>query len=123
MPTTIIGYDDCDTLMKKLQEKINELKEENIRLIKENEKIRDEKFKDETIIRLKNELSEIRSSPVYVPNSILKEIKEYRKQHQEEYQCEDFKYVIGSTYISNYVDVVCCVKDCKCKEKEKTFWY
>ena len=38
MPTTIIGYDDCDALMKKLQERINELKEENIRLIKENEK-------------------------------------------------------------------------------------
>ena len=32
-------YNDCDTLMKKLQERINELKEENIRLIKENEKI------------------------------------------------------------------------------------
>ena len=78
IPMEIKGYDDCDTLMKKLQERINELKEENIRLIKENEKIRDEKFKDETIIRLKNELSEIRSSPVYVPNSILKEIKEYR---------------------------------------------
>lgn len=123
MPTTIIGYDDCDTLMKKLQERINELKEENIRLIKENEKIRDEKFKDKTIIRLKNELTEMRSSPIHVPNSVLKEINEYRKHHREEYQREDFKYVIGGTYISNYIDVICCIENCKCKEKEKTFWY
>ena len=111
----ILRGKDVKKMLQELSDKIELMQEDHDDLVESYRKLKDEKFKDEEIKRLKEELDFYqRNTLVTLSDKQRENARRFQKEHYE--NCEtgmmSFKYTIIPTGIGNVVEIRCP----KCRE-------
>ena len=106
----ILRGKDVKKMLQELSDKIELMQEDHNDLVESYRKLKDEKFKDEEIKRLKEELDFYqRNTLVTLSNKQRENARCFQKEHYE--NCEtgmmSFKYTIIPTGIGNVVEIRC----------------
>ena len=106
----ILRGKDVKEMLQELSDKIELMQEDHNDLVESYRKLKDEKFKDEEIKRLKEELDFYqRNTLVTLSDKQREEARCFQKEHYE--NCEtgmmSFKYTIIPTGIGNVVEIRC----------------
>lgn len=101
---------DVKEMLQELSDKIELMQEDHDDLVESYRKLKDEKFKDEEIKRLKEELDFYqRNTLVTLSDKQRENARRFQKEHYE--NCEtgkvSFKYTIIPTGIGNVVEIRC----------------
>ena len=101
---------DVKKMLQELSDKIELMQEDHNDLVESYRKLKDEKFKDEEIKRLKEELDFYqRNTLVTLSDKQRENARRFQKEHYE--NCEtgmmSFKYTIIPTGIGNVVEIRC----------------
>lgn len=101
---------DVKEMLQELSDKIELMQEDHNDLVESYRKLKDEKFKDEEIKRLKEELDFYqRNTLVTLSDKQRENARRFQKEHYE--NCEtgmmSFKYTIIPTGIGNVVEIRC----------------
>ena len=101
---------DVKKMLQELSDKIELMQEDHNDLVESYRKLKDEKFKDEEIKRLKEELDFYqRNTLVTLSDKQRENARHFQKEHYE--NCEtgmiSFKYTIIPTGIGNVVEIRC----------------
>ena len=101
---------DVKEMLQELSDKIELMQEDHNDLVESYRKLKDEKFKDEEIKRLKEELDFYqRNTLVTLSDKQRENARRFQKEHYE--NCEtgmrSFKYTIIPTGIGNAVEIRC----------------
>lgn len=101
---------DVKKMLQELSDKIELMQEDHDDLVESYRKLKDEKFKDEEIKRLKEELDFYqRNTLVTLSDKQRENARRFQKEHYE--NCEtgmmSFKYTIIPTGIGNVVEIRC----------------
>ena len=101
---------DVKEILQELSDKIELMQEDHNDLVESYRKLKDEKFKDEEIKRLKEELDFYqRNTLVTLSDKQRENARRFQKEHYE--NCEtgmrSFKYTIIPTGIGNVVEIRC----------------
>lgn len=106
----ILRGKDVKEMLQELSDKIELMQEDHNDLVESYRKLKDEKFKDEEIKRLKEELDFYQRNTLVTLSDKQKEnARRFQKEHYE--NCEtgmmSFKYTIIPTGIGNVVEIRC----------------
>ena len=106
----ILRGKDVKKILQELSDKIELMQEDHNDLVESYRKLKDEKFKDEEIKRLKEELDFYqRNTLVTLSDKQRENARRFQKEHYE--NCEtgmiSFKYTIIPTGIGNVVEIRC----------------
>lgn len=106
----ILRGKDVKKMLQELSDKIELIQEDHDDLVESYRKLKDEKFKDEEIKRLKEELDFYqRNTLVTLSDKQRENARRFQKEHYE--NCEtgmmSFKYTIIPTGIGNVVEIRC----------------
>ena len=106
----ILRGKDVKDMLQELSDKIELMQEDHNDLVESYRKLKDEKFKDEEIKRLKEELDFYqRNTLVTLSDKQRENARRFQKEHYE--NCEtgmiSFKYTIIPTGIGNVVEIRC----------------
>ena len=106
----ILRGKDVKEMLQELSDKIELMQEDHDDLVESYRKLKDEKFKDEEIKRLKEELDFYqRNTLVILSDKQRENARRFQKEHYE--NCEtgmtSFKYTIIPTGIGNVVEIRC----------------
>ena len=106
----ILRGKDVKEILQELSDKIELMQEDHDDLVESYRKLKDEKFKDEEIKRLKEELDFYqRNTLVTLSDKQRENARRFQKEHYE--NCEtgmiNFKYTIIPTGIGNVVEIRC----------------
>lgn len=106
----ILRGKDIKKMLQELSDKIELMQEDHNDLVESYRKLKDEKFKDEEIKRLKKELDFYqRNTLVTLSDKQRENARRFQKEHYE--NCEtgmmSFKYTIIPTGIGNVVEIRC----------------
>ena len=106
----ILRGKDVKEILQELSDKIELMQEDHNDLVESYRKLKDEKFKDEEIKRLKEELDFYqRNTLVTLSDKQRENARHFQKEHYE--NCEtgmiSFKYTIIPTGIGNVVEIRC----------------
>ena len=106
----ILRGKDVKKMLQELSDKIELMQEDHNDLVESYRKLKDEKFKDEEIKRLKKELDFYqRNTLVTLSDKQRENARRFQKEHYE--NCEtgmmSFKYTIIPTGIGNVVEIRC----------------
>ena len=106
----ILRGKDVKEMLRELSDKIELMQEDYDDLVESYRKLKDEKFKDEEIKRLKEELDFYqRNTLVTLSDKQRENARRFQKEHYE--NCEtgmmSFKYTIIPTGIGNVVEIRC----------------
>ena len=106
----ILRGKDIKKMLQELSDKIELMQEDHNDLVESYRKLKDEKFKDEEIKRLKKELDFYqRNTLVILSDKQRENARRFQKEHYE--NCEtgkvSFKYTIIPTGIGNVVEIRC----------------
>ena len=106
----ILRGKDVKEILQELSDKIELMQEDHNDLVESYRKLKDEKFKDEEIKRLKEELDFYqRNTLVTLSDKQRENARRFQKEHYE--NCEtgmrSFKYTIIPTGIGNVVEIRC----------------
>ena len=106
----ILRGKDVKKMLQELSDKIELMQEDHDDLVESYRKLKDEKFKDEEIKRLKKELDFYqRNTLVTLSDKQRENARRFQKEHYE--NCEtgmiSFKYTIIPTGIGNVVEIKC----------------
>ena len=106
----ILRGKDVKKMLQELSDKIELMQEDHDDLVESYRKLKDEKFKDEEIKRLKEELDFYqRNTLVTLSDKQRENARYFQKEHYE--NCEtgmmSFKYTIIPTGIGNVVEIRC----------------
>ena len=106
----ILRGKDVKSILQELSDKIELMQEDHDDLVESYRKLKDEKFKDEEIKRLKEELDFYqRNTLVTLSDKQRENARRFQKEHYE--NCEtgmmSFKYTIIPTGIGNVVEIRC----------------
>ena len=106
----ILRGKDVKKMLQELSNKIELMQEDHDDLVESYRKLKDEKFKDEEIKRLKEELDFYqRNTLVTLSDKQRENARRFQKEHYE--NCEtgmiSFKYTIIPTGIGNVVEIRC----------------
>ena len=106
----ILRGKDVKKMLQELSDKIELMQEDHNDLVESYRKLKDEKFKDEEIKRLKEELDFYqRNTLVTLSDKQRENARRFKKEHYE--NCEtgmrSFKYTIIPTGIGNVVEIRC----------------
>ncbi|MCI7040517.1 MAG: hypothetical protein MR985_06065 [Mollicutes bacterium] len=106
----ILRGKDVKKMLQELSDKIELMQEDHNDLVESYRKLKDEKFKDEEIKRLKEELDFYqRNTLVTLSDKQRENARRFQKEHYE--NCEtgkvSFKYTIIPTGIGNVVEIRC----------------
>ena len=106
----ILRGKDVKEMLQELSNKIELMQEDHDDLVESYRKLKDEKFKDEEIKRLKEELDFYqRNTLVTLSDKQRENARRFQKEHYE--NCEtgmmSFKYTIIPTGIGNVVEIRC----------------
>lgn len=106
----ILRGKDVKEILQELSDKIELMQEDHDDLVESYRKLKDEKFKDEEIKRLKKELDFYqRNTLVTLSDKQRENARRFQKEHYE--NCEtgkvSFKYTIIPTGIGNVVEIRC----------------
>lgn len=106
----ILRGKDVKEMLQELSDKIELMQEDHDNLVESYRKLKDEKFKDEEIKRLKEELDFYqRNTLVTLSDKQRENARRFQKEHYE--NCEtgkvSFKYTIIPTGIGNVVEIRC----------------
>lgn len=106
----ILRGKDIKEMLQELSDKIELMQEDHNDLVESYRKLKDEKFKDEEIKRLKEELDFYqRNTLVTLSDKQRENARRFQKEHYE--NCEtgmmSFKYTIIPTGIGNVVEIRC----------------
>ena len=106
----ILRGKDIKKMLQELSDKIELMQEDHNDLVESYRKLKDEKFKDEEIKRLKEELDFYqRNTLVTLSDKQRENARRFQKEHYE--NCEtgkvSFKYTIIPTGIGNVVEIRC----------------
>lgn len=106
----ILRGKDVKEMLQELSDKIELMQEDHDGLVESYRKLKDEKFKDEEIKRLKEELDFYqRNTLVTLSDKQRENARRFQKEHYE--NCEtgmmSFKYTIIPTGIGNVVEIRC----------------
>lgn len=106
----ILRGKDVKKMLQELSDKIELMQEDHDDLVESYRKLKDEKFKDEEIKRLKEELDFYqRNTLVTLSDKQRENARRFQKEHYE--NCEtgmiSFKYTIIPTGIGNVVEIKC----------------
>ena len=106
----ILRGKDVKKMLQELSDKIELMQEDYDDLVESYRKLKDEKFKDEEIKRLKEELDFYqRNTLVTLSDNQRESARRFQKEHYE--NCEtgkvSFKYTIIPTGIGNVVEIRC----------------
>ena len=106
----ILRGKDVKEMLQELSDKIELMQEDHNDLVESYRKLKDEKFKDEEIKRLKEELDFYqRNTLVTLSDKQRENARRFQKEHYE--NCEtgkvSFKYTIIPTGIGNVVEIRC----------------
>lgn len=106
----ILRGKDVKSMLQELSDKIELMQEDHDDLVESYRKLKDEKFKDEEIKRLKEELDFYqRNTLVTLSDKQRENARRFQKEHYE--NCEtgmmSFKYTIIPTGIGNVVEIRC----------------
>ena len=106
----ILRGKDVKKMLQELSDKIELMQEDHDGLVESYRKLKDEKFKDEEIKRLKEELDFYqRNTLVTLSDKQRENARRFQKEHYE--NCEtgmmSFKYTIIPTGIGNVVEIRC----------------
>ena len=106
----ILRGKDVKKMLQELSDKIELMQEDHDDLVESYRKLKDEKFKDEEIKRLKKELDFYqRNTLVTLSDKQRENARRFQKEHYE--NCEtgmmSFKYTIIPTGIGNVVEIRC----------------
>ena len=106
----ILRGKDIKDMLQELSDKIELMQEDHDDLVESYRKLKDEKFKDEEIKRLKEELDFYqRNTLVTLSDKQRENARRFQKEHYE--NCEtgmrSFKYTIIPTGIGNVVEIRC----------------
>lgn len=106
----ILRGKDVKEMLRELSDKIELMQEDHNDLVESYRKLKDEKFKDEEIKRLKEELDFYqRNTLVTLSDKQRENARRFQKEHYE--NCEtgmmSFKYTIIPTGIGNVVEIRC----------------
>lgn len=106
----ILRGKDVKEILQELSDKIELMQEDHDDLVESYRKLKDEKFKDEEIKRLKEELDFYqRNTLVTLSDKQRENARRFQKEHYE--NCEtgmmSFKYTIIPTGIGNVVEIRC----------------
>ena len=106
----ILRGKDVKKMLQELSDKIELMQEDHNDLVESYRKLKDEKFKDEEIKRLKEELDFYqRNTLVTLSDKQRENARRFQKEHYE--NCEtgmmSFKYTIILTGIGNVVEIRC----------------
>ena len=101
---------DVKDMLQELSDKIELMQEDHDDLVESYRKLKDEKFKDEEIKRLKEELDFYQRNTLVTLSDKQREMaRNFQKEHYE--NCEtgmiSFKYTIIPTGIGNVVEIRC----------------
>lgn len=107
MNSSIKGY------LNKIEEKYNELFTRIDNLVKENERLRSEHYKDEELSDLKSELNEVYgNAPIILSKEAKQKATKFIKEHCD--NCHDYKekwelsYVVFSSPCGDMISIRCC---------------
>ena len=106
----ILRGKDVKSILQELSDKIELMQEDHDDLVESYRKLKDEKFKDEEIKRLKEELDFYqRNTLVTLSDKQRENARRFQKEHRD--NCEtgmrSFKYTIIPTGIGNVVEIRC----------------
>ena len=106
----ILRGKDVKKMLQELSDKIELMQEDHDDLVESYRKLKDEKFKDEEIKRLKEELDFYQRNTLVTLSDKQREMaRNFQKEHYE--NCEtgrmSFKYTIIPTGIGNVVEIRC----------------
>lgn len=106
----ILRGKDVKEMLQELSDKIELMQEDHDDLVESYRKLKDEKFKDEEIKRLKEELDFYQRNTLVTLSDKQREMaRNFQKEHYE--NCEtgkvSFKYTIIPTGIGNVVEIRC----------------
>ena len=106
----ILRGKDVKEMLQELSDKIELMQEDHDDLVESYRKLKDEKFKDEEIKRLKEELDFYQRNTLVTLSDKQREMaRNFQKEHYE--NCEtgriSFKYTIIPTGIGNVVEIKC----------------
>ena len=106
----ILRGKDVKSILQELSDKIELMQEDHDDLVESYRKLKDEKFKDEEIKRLKEELDFYQRNTLVTLSDKQREMaRNFQKEHYE--NCEtgmrSFKYTIIPTGIGNVVEIRC----------------
>ena len=106
----ILRGKDVKKMLQELSDKIELMQEDHNDLVESYRKLKDEKFKDEEIKRLKEELDFYqRNTLVTLSDKQRENARRFQKEHYE--NCDtgmmSFKYTIIPTGIGNVVEIRC----------------
>ena len=106
----ILRGKDVKEILQELSDKIELMQEDHDDLVESYRKLKDEKFKDEEIKRLKEELDFYQRNTLVTLSDKQREMaRNFQKEHYE--NCEtgrtSFKYTIIPTGIGNVVEIRC----------------
>ena len=106
----ILRGKDVKSMLQELSDKIELMQEDHDDLVESYRKLKDEKFKDEEIKRLKEELDFYqRNTLVTLSDKQRENARRFQKEHYE--NCDtgmmSFKYTIIPTGIGNVVEIRC----------------
>ena len=106
----ILRGKDVKKMLQELSDKIELMQEDHDGLVESYRKLKDEKFKDEEIKRLKEELDFYqRNTLVTLSDKQRENVRRFQKEHYE--NCDtgmmSFKYTIIPTGIGNVVEIRC----------------
>ena len=106
----ILRGKDVKKMLQELSDKIELMQEDHDDLVESYRKLKDEKFKDEEIKRLKEELDFYQRNTLVTLSDKQREMaRNFQKEHYE--NCEtgrtSFKYIITPTGIGNVVEIKC----------------
>ena len=106
----ILRGKDVKKMLQELSDKIELMQEDHNDLVESYRKLKDEKFKDEEIKRLKEELDFYQRNTLVTLSDKQREMaRNFQKEHYE--NCEtgmrSFKYTIIPTGIGNVVEIRC----------------
>ena len=106
----ILRGKDVKKILQELSDEIELMQEDHNDLVESYRKLKDEKFKDEEIKRLKEELDFYqRNTLVTLSDKQRENARRFQKEHYE--NCEtgmiSFKYIIIPTGIGNVVEIRC----------------
>ena len=106
----ILRGKDVKSMLQELSDKIELMQEDHDDLVESYRKLKDEKFKDEEIKRLKEELDFYQRNTLVTLSDKQREMaRNFQKEHYE--NCEtgmrSFKYTIIPTGIGNVVEIRC----------------
>ena len=106
----ILRGKDVKKMLQELSDKIELMQEDHDDLVESYRKLKDEKFKDEEIKRLKEELDHYRYNSLIVLSDKQKEqVKEFKNKHHHDCKSNYVKYILSPTELGTGVDIICPV--------------